>query len=365
MRKIVLLCAALSPVVSGCGGDSANNVAQVPAKKADIRILGSDSDYAAVVQTAYNDPSKSRNPTADRAVAEKCGLRPSTPQKGPLPAAIPALIAPVVIAVIGWVAKYVVTEVSKALQREIQEYSGTASGAVQFGPLAAEALQVAHQTGRPQPYFYKAIPSSRGGAPELGWSCVRLQRMVEKDVASEVIIRIEVAPTNDSLIIRPLRLYFDQPVAQKVDTNPAHNADGFYGVSVGLQFDGLWQGAASGEGKAAMAWAATDMIKQSIKIHDPQFQRFYYYNVEAPATDPSDKTPKPMSRGSPKQVPLVPWSVNTAAGMPGGSGTLTITMAEVGNVPPLLTFFAGLIKDNSSQISGLLAGAAEAALGLK
>lgn len=372
MRKIVLTCAAVALAVTGCTVDPGMPV-QVPAKKADVVVL---DELTLRAEGAYTDPSNSRNPTLDALIRKQCTPPPPPPPVGTTIAVIPAILAPIAIAAIGWAINYFIADVSRGLQEDIQKYSAIASGKVEFGPLAAEKLHSTDPRAAPQAYFYQAIPSARRGAPTLGWNCVRLQRMVEttskaKVIASEVILKVEVASTGDSLVIRPLRLYFDQPLPEKVDKKPSDNADGFYGVAVGMSFDGLWQNSVSGEGKAVAAWSAPDLVKQSIKISEPNYKRFYYYNLPGAAAadetagDSTDKTPKPMSKAAPRQVPLVPWSVNAAPGTPGGSGTLTVSMAETGNVPPMLTFFAGVLKTKGSDISGLLAGAAEAALGLK
>ena len=195
--------------------------------------------------------------------------------------------------VVGWAIDYLVSQASAAAQKQLAEYSAVTSGGLQFGS--------PELTG-----FYQTVDP-----PTMAWKCLRFSRKMQADkaagsiVAMEAIFKVEVASSQDLLLLTPLRLYFDRPVALAGTGN-----DSKFGVSLGATFDALWQMAPTGEGKSARIWSST-ILSQKIdgmtwKDDSPGTtrQRFYYYNVtgQRQPGDRSDATNKPV------QVPLVPWS---------------------------------------------------------
>jgi len=361
MRSPSLLLAALSLAVSGCSTmDGNNNSAQPKLVKASLRVLmpgkpaEGPSDYQAVVGGGEKVPVYAnpigRNSIIDGNIATQCGV--ADPQKSN---ALPVLVGTGLTIVIGWVASYVVTEVSNALKAEILKFTGNTAGSLQFGPV--------NSTGRRHPYFYSAIPSSNGAPPILGWSCLMVQRLVDgekggpKVVASEAIIKVEVASSNDSLILRPLRFYFDQPVAQ-YEKEPSSKAK--FGTTLGVTFTGLWQAESTGEAKSQQIFSAK-ILDQPIDIRNSGRPRFFYYDTNVPALETTDRL---AGRPVAQQVALVPWSRYVTREQKGGSGTLTVTLTEVADVPRLLTFLSGAFSSNSKDVSDFLKSAAVSALGL-
>lgn len=361
MRSPSLLLAALSLAVAGCSTmDGNNNSAQPKTVKGSLRVLmpgkptDGPSDYHAVVGGGEKAPVYAnpigRNSIIDGNIATECGV--SDPQNSN---ALPVLVGTGLTIVIGWVASYVVTEISNALKAEILKFSGNTAGSLQFGPV--------NSADRRHPYFYSASPASNGAPPILGWSCLMVQRLVDgekggpKVVASEAIIKVEVAPSNDSLILRPLRFYFDQPVAQ-YEKEPSSKAK--FGTTLGVTFTGLWQAESTGEAKSQQIFSVK-VLDQPIDIRDNNRNRFFYYRTDLPAVETTDPE---VGRPVAQQVPLVPWSRYLKPRGPGGSGTLTVTLTEVADVPRLLTFLSGAFSSNSSDISGFLKSAAVSGLGI-
>lgn len=359
MRSPSLLLAALSLAMPGCSTmDGSTNSAQPKTVKASLRVLVPDvpADYYVVVGGGENAPiyanQTGRNKDSDRNIATACKLY--EPQNTN---AVPLLVGTALTVVVGWVANYVVSEISNALKNEILKFTGNTAGSLQFGPPVVEGANKSH------PYFYSAIPDSNGAAPNLGWKCLMVQRLVDgekggpKVVAFEAIIRVEVASSKDSLILRPLRFYFDQPVAQ-YEKEPSSKAK--FGTTLGVTFTGLWQAEPTGEAKSQQIFSAK-VLDQPIDIRDNNRNRFFYYRTDLPAVETTDPE---VGRPLAQQVPLVPWSRYVARGEPGGSGTLTVTLTEVADVPRLLTFLSGVFSNNSSDISGFLKSAAVSGLGI-
>lgn len=347
MLKSALICATTALAIVGCSHQR-DASAQPRAAKGQVELLqGQDTLLDTYVPAAGSSPAlqTGRDPNSDKAVAAQCGLTPAPTGV----AALPALLVAALPVIAGWVIDYAIAQVSSAAQRRIAEYSAVTSGALQFGPPTSDG-------------FYRSI-----APPTMAWKCVRLTHMVDqgKDrdgkalpraLAVEAIVKVEVAPAQDSLLITPLRLYFDRAVART-----GSSKDSTFGVSVGLTFDALWQVADTGEGKAARVWNATALSQKidGINWADDSAattrQRFYYYNVGARgAGDKSDADNKPVP------VPLVPWSLNRKP--PFGNGTLTMTFAEVGDPPAVLEFVAGTLKDHGKDIGDFLKDAAKKAM---
>ena len=341
--------------------DGNNNSAQPKTEKASLRVLVPDAraealpDYYAVVGGGGNNAPIYANPNGrnedfDRNIATACGLY--EPQKANV---VPVLIGTALTVVVGWVANYVVSEISNALKNEILKFTGNTAGSLQFGPV--------NSANKSHPYFYSAIPDFNGASPRLGWKCLMVQRLVDgekggpKVVAFEAIIRVEVASSKDSLILRPLRFYFDQPVAQ-YEKEPSSKAK--FGTTLGVTFTGLWQAEPTGEARSQQIFSAK-VLDQPIDIRDNNRSRFFYYRTDLPAVETTDPE---VGRPLAQQVPLVPWSRYLKPGEQGGSGTLTVTLTEVADVPRLLTFLSGAFSNNSKDISDFLKSAAVSGLGI-
>lgn len=340
MGKIAGVSAAFVLAVGGCaqvagGGD----VAKPRSATGKLDLLNAGEVGWDSYVPASTPAEWGRNLDLDRAIPGSCRPDPPPPRPSGF---LPPLVAAAAPVVAGWVIDYLIAQATSAAQKRLAEYSAVTAGGLKFGS--------PKQVG-----FYGLIDP-----PYMPWKCVRLVHMIKGNsgemLAMEAIVKIEVAGSQDSLLITPLRLYFDRPVAR---TGSAQ--DSSFGVSLGMTFDALWQASGNGEGKTARTWNVTALSQkiEGINWKDDSLvtirQRFYYYNLgSTPLGDKSDNSNKPI------QVPLVPWSVNKKA--PYGSGTLTATLAEVGDPPAILEFAAVTLKDHGKDIGDFLKDAAKKAI---
>ena len=340
--KRLLAVGVVASALFGCAQAGGGDAAKPRSAQGHLALLqGSSVGWDNNVPPPGSQPAAlqaGRDPARDDAIARECGLRPPSPVAAP--AAAPAFLAAALPVVAGWVIDYLVSQASTAAQKRLAEYSALTAGSLQFG---------GQQVG-----FYRSVDP-----PALSWKCARLVHKVgqgaEEVVAMEAIVKVEVAMSQDSLVLTPLRLYFDRAVART-----GSSANSTFGVSLGMTFDALWQSGQTGKGDAARVWNAT-VLSQKIeginwKDDTPATtrQRFYYYNLGGMPAGKSDTTNKPV------QVALVPWSVNKKA--PFGSGAMTVTFAEVGDPPAVLEFVAGILKDHGKDIGDFLKDAAKKAI---
>jgi len=344
MKRHGLICAVAALAINGCTQEKEPTKPRSATGQLEFLQGSTAALYANLRQTGVEPSSVGQVRALDEAVGEACGLTPPPEPGAPAPAS-PSILASAAVVVVGWAIDYLVSQASAAAQKQLAEYSAVTSGGLQFGS--------PELTG-----FYQTV-----GPPTMAWKCLRFSRKMQADkaagsiVAMEAIFKVEVASSQDLLLLTPLRLYFDRPVALAGTGN-----DSKFGVSLGATFGALWQMAPTGEGKSARIWSST-ILSQKIdgmtwKDDSPGTtrQRFYYYNVtgQRQPGDRSDATNKPV------QVPLVPWSVNRKA--PFGSGALAVTFAEVGDPPAILQFVAGLLKDHGKEIGDFLKDAAKKAM---
>ena len=348
MIKYVLMCAAATLAINGCAQQPAANVAKPRSATGQLEFLRGNTAalYTNLPQIGPEASAVGQVAALDDAVANACGLTPPPSPGAPTAAFVFApLVAAAASVVVGWVIDYLVSQASVAAQKRLAQYSAVTSGGLQFGS--------------PEPTgFYSTV-----NPPTMAWKCLRFSHKMQLDkaggsvLAMEAIFKVEVASSQDSLVITPLRLYFDRPVALT-----GTDKDSTFGVSLGATFDALWQALPTGEGKTSRIWSPTLLSQKIVGVNwkddspSTTRQRFYYYNVTGPRTptDRSDASNKPV------QVPLVPWSVNRKA--PFGSGTLAVTFAEVGDPPAILEFVAGLLKDHGKEIGDFLKDAAKKAM---
>lgn len=295
----------------------------------------------------------------DAAIAEACGvsapvLLPPRPSEAGWRSLDPVTGA-VAVFVVSKAIDVGLSAASKALEKHLAEYTGVTTGGLRFGPPATQS-------------FYKSV-----APPALGWKCVRFTRMESvkgdkkaKQLAAEAIVKFDVTPAGDALLITPLRLYFDKPLART-----GYSGKSEFGVALGVAFDATWRAAANGEGKSTKVWSATALSQKIVGINYPDERqeagwvgkvlpspvrnRFHYYNVPA---GPGRQVYSPEN--PPVLVPLVPWSVGRAG--PFGNGQLTLTLAEVGDPPAVLEFFSDTLKNNQKDIGDALKDAAKKAL---
>lgn len=343
MKRLFSVVAAVSALL-GCAQTAGGDAAKPRSAQGQLSFLQGDNvGWDTNVPQVGSTPAAlqaGRSQALDDAVASHCGLQPPA-KAAPGAFVVPALLAAAIPVVAGWVIDYVVSQASAAAQKRLAEYSALTAGGLQFG-------------GHQRTGLYRSIDP-----PALAWRCVRLVHRIRQQggeaVAMEAIVKVEVASSEDSLLLTPLRLYFDRAVAR---TGTAQ--DSTFGVSLGMTFDALWQSAPNGKGETARVWNAT-VLSQKIdginwKDDSPATtrQRFYYYNLGGGPAGRSDDSNKPV------QVTLVPWSVNRKP--PYGSGTLTATFAEVGDPPAVLEFVAGILKEHGKDIGDFLKDAAKKAI---
>ncbi len=340
MIKSFSACAIAALAVAGCLHSSDSKEAKMRSADAQLEILDAKGATAvsriggglASVAPPADAGLLGRDPLKDQALAGACA--PSPPPQIKSFAILPA----VAVLAIGWVIDYAISEASAAAQRRIAEYSAVSIGALRFG---RKGIIERTREKTTTDYFYESVPR-----PTLAWTCVRFWSLdpadkTGKTLASEAIVRIAVAPDKDSLLIQPLRLYFDKPVALTAD-----GKNSSFGVALAVSFEALWQAAPTGEGKVAKVFEAT-LLKEKIAINEPNRPRVFYYEGEKTV----------------QQVPLVPWSLGATG--PAGTGVLSVALGEAGDPPAILTFFANLAKDHGKEIGGVLKDAAKAAIGDK
>lgn len=323
MTRSVWIAGVAAFAVAGCLHTGDDKEVKPRSAKAEVTILdASKPDIDSLRSQRAGHPSDA---ALDGAVEARCAP-PQDVKAFAVPAAVIAMVA-------GWVIDYAITEASQALRRRAAEYSAVSAGNVSFGPVAGRT-------------FYSKVPAPL----EMNWRCVRLVRWDKtpdggRIVAAEAIVKIEVARAGDSLLITPLRLYFDRPLARTAGGSK-------FGVAVGATYDGLWRTSTTGEGKATRVWSATALSQKIENVAAGAHKRFYYFNTGRP-----DDTAENL----PVQVPLVPWSLGSTGAA--GNGTLTLTLAEAGDPPWVLTFFASVLKDHGGDIGKFLKDAASKAVG--
>lgn len=339
MIRSTLICGVAALAVAGCmhtGGTGSEPKPRQGEAKLEIVDVVKDPDFvkfvpAAIAQgkddrSAFDDRVRGHSGDRDEEIVKAC--RPPPPSDLQ-PKVLPAIPAALAVLAIGWVIDYAISEASAAAQRRMAEYSAVTPGALWFGQKG--------KTPKIDP-FYASVPT-----PYMSWNCVRFSRFDKdgKTVASEAIVKIALAPEGDTLLVQPLRVYFDKPLALVAD-----GKNNKFGIAVAVAFEAVWKAAPTGEGKVAKVFETT-LLKEKIAINDPGRDRFIYY------TPDGEKTVQ--------RVPLVPWSLGAQG--PAGIGTLSVTLAEAGDPPVVLTFFANLAKDHGKEIGGVLKDAAKGALG--
>lgn len=327
MSKLAHFCILSAFAVGGCihtGGDPKPIKAQ-----AGVELIHSASQIRDFERFRVHP----NEPNSDQSIIDKCGV--SSQEAPGFGAGAAAAILPIVAS---WIIDYAVSAASAWAKQRLAEYSGVTAGVVSFGPPENKRS------------FYRSAPP-----PELAVRCIQLRRMYTPKegglsmVASEAIILIELTPARDALLITPLRLYFDVPLART-----STDGDAKFSVAVGATFDALWQSAPTGEGKSVRVWGETIATQKIADVNKSSRQRFFYYNLATPTeTNP------------PVAVPLVPWSLNqanTSPRIPVGSGKLTLTLVEAGDPPLILEVIAGTLNDHGKDIGDFLKDAAKKAL---
>lgn len=240
---------------------------------------------------------------------------------------------------------YVVKQIDTTLQDEVKKYTANFN---------------AQNSGT----LYQ---STDNDGPVLANECFRVSRRYkDKDGASRLamdfvgmLIITRSGKANGTLIMQPLRLYYEKPLALTDTSNVV-------GVSVKITMDTIWLDRNRGNGEAGVV----NRILLSEKVEVPSKTAPYFYRTYLPSQKPRGAPEKdePAWNDAKKHdvtVALPPWSSATNSKWGENFVTTTVTVSETGNVPWLLQHAADLFHSSASDITKNLSSAADAALGIK
>lgn len=226
----------------------------------------------------------------------------NAPEKGSERAFVPLTF------LVGPAIDFVLDQIDKALQAELQQYIAAYSGTL-------------------DEKFYKST-SSRG--PVAAWTCFRFSRAIGTDdqgkVVMDLIGQFVLTDEKDALKIRPLRLYFAQAKAKGDQI----------GITLSLKAESVWRQHNIGQSEKVFEH---NLLSEKVDISSGQPVVKYYLDNEW---------------SSYPRLPLIPWSTNLDESMKGGTVTLTVTVAEVGAPPKLLEYAAKLFTKNKGDIAQLM-----------
>lgn len=307
---------ASAALLSGCFSN-ANEQTEIEAKKAKVDV--SFFDAGTMVATA--------------AIEAASGGRDAAFIKGQCPARAGKVDTEALGAILVWLAgqgiSYVIGKIDDRLQDELKKYTATFEGSA-------------------SQQFYVDQPQ-----PILAFPCFRMARSYvakagnedkTRVVAMDFIGKMEVEG-NRRLKITPLRLYVAETAAET-------KKGGAVGISVGVKTDSIWRDISRGRQEAG-----TVDVKVLTEKVVPERGVFYQAYALPRAGAMSGKGIAPAVI-----APLPPWSYYSGAPQPDGQTTLTVSVAEAGEIPWLLEKAANLFHDNKDKIVDQLKDAAKKAI---
>lgn len=226
--------------------------------------------------------------------------------------------APLIVAVVSEAISFLLDKVEEKVAKEIKKYTAIYAASDRINE------------------FY----TSENGKPELAHKCMRFVRdSPDKDdraadkrqPAFDLIAQLRLAPGNEAIQIRPLRLYYQEPQASGSQ----------FSTVISLSSNSTWlQG---NIGKSQKIFDGT-LLKVKRNFSDKDQKNFTYY----------------LDRewNGALTVPLVPWSTNKVP-YTGGNVQMTMTVAEAGKLPKYLELAAKLLKSQKDNVAKKLSEAVE------
>jgi hypothetical protein len=192
----------------------------------------------------------------------------------------------------------------------------------------------AEQTSRID--FYRGGTTASGnGRLDSRYSCLRLTRFsTDPGKAGEVVLDfvagIGLDTDRTAILLRPLRLF--------VSKATAHSATGRYGVAITIRADAVWREAVTGHQGVIFD---QPVASESLDLSAGPFLSYY-------GTDPLGGL----------RVPIVPVSVDSDRSRDFGRTNFTVSVAEIGVPPAVLTLLAQYLPTTTDRRTRLLLEAA-------
>jgi len=228
--------------------------------------------------------------------------------------------AVIIAAVANEVISYILDKVEKELAKEIEQYTATYAASTTVNP----------------------VYSPGESTPALHHKCLRFVRtLAQKDVvdgnsylAFDLIAQLRLAPGNEAIQIRPLRLFYAAPQAKGSE----------FSTVVSLSSTSFWL--QKNTGKTQQTFDTT-IIKVKRNFDDKDETSFKYFDD--------------AGWDSAVTVPLLPWSSNKDA-YRGGNAHMTFTVAEAGRPPKHLELMAKVFKSQKEAIATKMSEAVQGLL---
>jgi hypothetical protein len=194
----------------------------------------------------------------------------------------------------------------------------------------AKYSAISERTGRIDYYRSSSQPAGAGRL-DSRYACLRFTRLASdagggSDVALDFVAGIGLDSDHDAILLRPLRLYVSKSVAR--------SATGRYGVAVAIRAEAVWRDASVGH--QSVVFDQT-IASESMDLSSRHFLSYY----------PTD----PMTG---RRVPIIPVSVDSDHGHDFGRADFTITAAETGVPPAVLTLLAQYLPTTVDRRTRLL-----------
>jgi hypothetical protein len=186
-------------------------------------------------------------------------------------------------------------------------------------------------------YYRGATSPATGARLESRYTCLRFTRLAvsaggETEVALDFVAGIGTDTDGSAILLRPLRLYVNKALAR--------SATGRYGVAIGVRAQAVWRDAVQGHEAVVFDKKIT---AEAIDLAARPFLTYY-------PTDP----------GGGQRLPIVPVSVDSDRSHDFGRVDLTVSVAETGAPPAILTLLAQWLPATPDHRTSLLLEAATA-----
>ena len=174
--------------------------------------------------------------------------------------------------------------------------------------------------------------STTNGRPVSKWNCFRFTRGTTKsdgfpiDIDLDVVGQFRVVPESDALQVKPLRVYFDKPIAKGEE----------FSIGASLKASAVW--ADGNVGRSMKVFEQTLFAEDTSDVRNKAFVKYY---------DLADWSDIP-------RLPLIPWSTNQESDVESGIATFEFTVAESGTPPQLLSRAAAYLKKHGDDLSSLV-----------
>ena len=198
--------------------------------------------------------------------------------------------------------RLVIAGLSQLVRREIEEYSVLFSHRASIDYYSASA---AHGTGLVQSEYscFRFAQADVGPSGNI-------------EVAFDLVAALDVAESNDAVLLTPLRLYVAQPSGKSRSRT--------VGVAVGIQADAVWR--EEYRGRKERVWDER-ILAEGLDLNDGPVAK-YYLDVA----------------GAERRLPLPPVSFGVVTSGPYGRIEVTVSAGEVGELPTSLEALGALLS---------------------